>query len=193
MGGDAGLEVVFPWWFISESPFYSRLLRRRGNCGDGRNTQMVSRLAGTAEENHRVLLCHALDCHTEGMNRPALLKKGPTPDDLCHISSRETVRQPQTPSPNIQLTAGGHRTGTEENQNSGHGCRRRSIAVWRRNETPLLDRTTSLAHPRSGFQKGDLPAGKTTVMDKFVTDRAARPASAKHGFVPIEIFSAHSA
>lgn len=94
---------------------------------------------------------------------------------------------------NVQLTTCGHRTGPEENQNSGHSCRRRPIVVRRRNEIPLLNRTTSLTHPRSGFQKGDLPTGKTTVMDKFVTDCAPGPASPKHGFVPIEILPAHSA
>lgn len=94
---------------------------------------------------------------------------------------------------NVQPAARENQTGAEENQNSGHDCRRRLVFIRSRNRTPLLNRATGLAYPGPGFQKGDLPTGETTIMDKFVTDRAARPASAKHSFVPIEIFLAHPA
>lgn len=56
-----------------------------------------------------------------------------------------------------------------------------------------MNRTTGFAHPWSGFQERDLPAGKTTVMNKLVADRATGPASTKHCLVPIEVFLADSA
>jgi hypothetical protein len=80
-----------------------------------------------------------------------------------------------------------------KNRKSGKGCDRSPILLLRRSDDPLLNRTAGFAYPRSRFQKGDLPAGKTTVMDELVTHRATRPASPEHRLVPIEVFLADSA
>ena len=83
--------------------------------------------------------------------------------------------------------------GRLKNRKSGKGCDRSPILFRRRRDGSLLDRTTGFAYPRSRFQKGDLSAGKTTVMDELVTHRATRPASPEHRLVPIEVFLANSA
>jgi len=51
---------------------------------------------------------------------------------------------------------------------------------------PLLGCAAGLAHPRSGFEKRDFPAGEAAIVDEFVADRAAGPSTAEHGFVPIQ-------
>lgn len=83
--------------------------------------------------------------------------------------------------------------GSLKHWKSGHGCHRSSTLLWRRSNDSLLNQTTGFAYPRSRFQKGDLPAGKTTVMDELITHRATRPASPEHRLVPIEVFLANSA
>ncbi len=86
MGSHAGLEVIFSERFWWERRFSGRLLSRRGHGCDGRNAQVMGRLAGAAEENDRAFLCHSLHRDTERMHGPALLKKGSATDDLRHNS-----------------------------------------------------------------------------------------------------------
>lgn len=45
---------------------------------------------------------------------------------------------------------------------------------------------TSLADSRSRFQKGDLSAGETSIVDEFVADRAAGPSATEQRGVSIE-------
>jgi hypothetical protein len=46
-------------------------------------------------------------------------------------------------------------------------------------------------NPRPCFQKRDLPAGETTVMNEFIADRAAGPPAAQQRGIPIEALFTH--
>jgi hypothetical protein len=44
-------------------------------------------LTGAAQQDEPTIIPHPLHRHTEGMNRPALLKKRSTTNNLCHRRS----------------------------------------------------------------------------------------------------------
>lgn len=159
----------------------------------------MSRFARTAGENDRILIRHPFDRHTQRVNRPTLLKKRPAADDLRHNPLAGLVNSPPVGScewcetfEKRSVTPYTEHRGTK-NRNSGHGGQRSPILLRRWSDTPLLNRATGLTHPRPRFQKGNLPTGKTAVMDELITDCAPRPSSPEHRFIPIEVFLAHSA
>ena len=80
--------------------------------------------------------------------------------------------------------------GQDEDLTSGYGCHRSPGLLRRRSDTPLLHGTASLAHPWSGFQKGDLSTGEATVMAELVADGATGPPPAQERLVPIEALCA---
>ena len=80
--------------------------------------------------------------------------------------------------------------GQDEDLTSGYGCHRSPGLLRRRSDAALLHRTASLAHPWSGFQKGDLSTSEATVMAKLVADGATGPPPAQERLVPIEALCA---
>lgn len=65
---------------------------------------MVSGPAGGAAEDQAVVIIHSFDNHTEWMDRPTLLEKGPAAKDLSHRSPLVLVSDHNFQSASISRT-----------------------------------------------------------------------------------------
>lgn len=161
MRRDAGLEIFFPWWLVSNVVLCGRLLHRSPIRRDSRCCQIMGRLTRAAGEHHYLLIGHSLNGHAQRVDRPTLLKKGSTTNDLGHdcLHDQSSISAIVSDSPLIIDRFWGRSEsfrlhGRRRQRRAGssrHGSHGRIFLRWYWLNIPCLSRTASFAYPRPGF------------------------------------------
>ena len=94
MGCDTGIKQQIPCSTLIAVMTMPLSLSRGILRNDRADTQIMSRFTRRTGQDHRAMFPYALDRYTEGMDRPALLKKRSAANNLGHgCSSTENVVQ----------------------------------------------------------------------------------------------------